>query len=230
MSSVAALLSDLLEHYRIVDLSEDVTPGVMKPDGHYRWGNGRRKFELRQWISPGGHLQSFVDTGSHVGTHVDMPMHIHEGARSPSGKELSAADMPLEAFFGEAIVLGFPNLSGPAGERAQITPAQLGKVKPGDIVLIWSNLTGHQQPNVGIEAAKMLAALPIRMIGVQNVTVDYDAHVALLGKSGAPIPIIEELAHLGEVTKERVLYWGLPMRVHDLDASWIRAIAFEPKD
>lgn len=218
-----------MENYRIVDLSEDVTPGVMKPDGHYRWGNARRKFELRQWISPGGHLQSFVDTGSHVGTHVDMPMHIHEGARSPSGQELSAADMPLEAFFGEAIVLGFPNLIGSGGGRAQISPAQLNKVRPGDILLLWSNLTGRQQPNIGVDTGIMLAELPIKMIGVQNVTVDYDAHVALLGKSGAPIPIIEELAHLEEVAKERVLYWGLPMRVHDLDASWIRAIAFEPK-
>jgi kynurenine formamidase len=67
------------------------------------------------------------------------------------------------------------------------------------------------------------------MIGVQNVVVPYDQHVALLGKAGGPIPIIEELDHCADLRAERFLFLGLPMRVQHLEASWIRAVAFEPR-
>jgi kynurenine formamidase len=78
-SSLSAVAAALAERHRPVDLS-----GVMYPDGRNRWGEvcSGRRFELRRWISMGGHVQSFVDTGAHIGTHVDMPCHIHERART----------------------------------------------------------------------------------------------------------------------------------------------------
>ncbi|HEY3079175.1 MAG TPA: cyclase family protein [Chloroflexota bacterium] len=224
-SSLSAVAAALTEGHRLVDLSGEVRPGVMYPDGRYRWGEVRsgRRFELRQWISMGGHVQSFVDTGSHVGTHVDMPCHIHEGARAPDGKPLAAADMPLEVFFGEAVVVD-------VGGVGTVEPTHVAKARPGDIVLLWSRRSGREQPRVSTEAARFLADLPIRMVGVQNVVVPYDPHVVFLGKEGAPIPIVEELEHCEELRHERVLYFGLPMRVAHLEASWIRAVAFEPKE
>jgi arylformamidase len=218
-----------LGDYRLVDLSQAVHPGVMYPDGRYRWGSEKRRFELRQWISMGGHLQSFVDAGSHVGTHVDMPCHIHEGARAADGSELAAADVPLETFFGEAIAVDCNGIEPDGDGRASVGPAHLGRVRAGDIVLLWSSKVGRARPSLSLAAARHLADLPIKMVGVQGVVVPYDEHVALLGRTSGPIPIIEELEHCEELRAERFLFFGLPMRVHHLEASWIRAVAFEPK-
>jgi kynurenine formamidase len=226
--SLETLVTALFESCRLVDLSAEVHPGIMYADGRYRWGSEQRRFELRQWISMGNHYQTFIDAGSHVGTHVDMPCHIHEGAKAPDGGELAAADMPLETFFGEAIAVDCNGLAAAAGGRASVEPAHLNRVRRGDIVLLWSSKRGREQPSLSIETARYLADLPIKMIGVQGVVVPYDQHVALLGKAGGPIPIIEELDHCQDLRAERFLFLGLPMRVHHLEASWIRAVAFEP--
>ena len=65
------------------------------------------------------------------------------------------------------------------------------------------------------------------MIGVQNTGAPNDLHEAFLGHE-PPIPIIEELRNLEQVTKERVFLTGLPLRVAEMDSSWIRAVAFDP--
>src|SRR5262249_51022675 len=93
--SLQSLVHTLFESYRVVDLSEALSPGVLKADGHYWWSQTARRYELRQWISPGGHFQHFVDAASQVGTHVETPAHIVEGARQPDGSTISPADVPL---------------------------------------------------------------------------------------------------------------------------------------
>jgi kynurenine formamidase len=229
MTPLSSLVDALLGRCRLVDLSAEVHPGIMYADGRYRWGSERRRFELRQWISMGNHFQTFIDAGSHVGTHVDMPCHIHEGAKGPNGRDLASADMPLQTFFGQAIALDCGAIPPGADGRASVEPAHLSEVAAGDIVLLWSSKRGREQPSLSLEGARRLAELPIKMIGVQNVVVPYDQHVALLGKAGGPIPIIEELEHCEDLRVERFLFMGLPMRVHHLEASWIRAVAFEPR-
>jgi len=202
---------DLFKNYRIIDLSVEVRPGVQKIDGNYHWGNQIRKFEIRQFIAPGPHFMYWVDTETHVGTHVELPTHIIEGSKSPT-------EMSLEIFMGKAIVLRF--------DSPLITPPDLGKVEAGDIVLMWS--PEGKTPLISAESAKLLAEKSIKMLGVQNVVAGNDTHKALLGKKDVPIPIIEELAHLEEIKVERVFFIGLPLRVAELDSSWIRAIALEP--
>ncbi len=220
MLTPEAIAKELFGNYRIIDLSAEVLPGVQKVNGNYNWGNQIRKFEIRQFIAPGPHFMYWVDTETHVGTHVELPAHIIEGAKS-------ATEMKLEVFFGEAIVLKFDFLKPETGKRMLITPEHLGNVKAGDIVLMWYP-PGRGMPVISTDAAKMMAEKPIKMLGVQNVAAGNDTHEALLGKKDAPIPIIEELAHLDEVKKERVFFIGLPLRVAELDSSWIRAIALEP--
>jgi arylformamidase len=208
----ASEVTELFKNYKIIDLSVEIHPGVQKTNGNYHWGNQIRKFELRQFIAPGPHFMYWVDTETHVGTHVELPAHIIEGGKSPT-------EMPLEIFMGRAIVLKF--------DSPLITPSDLGKVEVGDIVLIWSP-KGGRTPLISAESAQLLAEKPIKMLGVQNVAAGNDTHEALLGKKDMPIPIIEELAHLEEIKAERVFFIGLPLRVAELDSSWIRAIALEP--
>lgn len=216
-----ALAKEMFSNYRIVDLSLEVRPGVEKVDGDYHWGNQIRRFQIRQFIAPGPHFMYWVEAETHVGTHVELPAHIIDGAKS-------ATEMPLEMFMGEAVVFDFGFLEPGEDGRRLIQPGHLASVKPGDIVLMWSSRPGRN-PAVSLEAGKLLAERPIKMLGIANVSAPDDVHHVLLGRERTPILIIEQLAHLDEIRKERVFFIGLPLRVAEMDSSWIRAIALEPQ-
>ena len=220
MIELNTLANDLFKHHRIIDLSVEIHPGVKKVDGTYHWGNQMRKFEIRQFIAPGPHFMHWVETETHIGTHVELPAHIIQGGKS-------ATEIPLETFMGECIVLKFDFLKPEEGRRPLIMPSHLEKVKAKDIVLMWSPCE-RNTPRISPESAEFLAEKPIKMLGIQNVAAGDDTHKAFLGKKDAPIPIIEQLDHLDKVKKERVFFIGLPLRVAELDSSWIRAIVFEP--
>ena len=213
-------LAELLsKKYRIIDLSVEIHPGVQKVDGSYHWGNQLRKFELRQFVAPGPHFMYWVDTETHVGTHVELPAHLYQDGKA-------ATDIPLETFMGECIVIKADGAQARTG-HIEIGPEHLQNVKPGDIVLLYS--PPGQSCSVAPAATRLLASLPIKMLGVQNVAAPNDLHEAFLGKE-QPIPIIEEMVHLDQIVKERVFFIGFPLRVAEMDSSWIRAVAFEPRD
>ena len=213
-----------LRRYRIIDLSQEIIPGILKVNGEYIHGRQNRRFEIRQFIyAPDRTIMHWVESETHVGTHVEMPAHLKDGWKS-------ASEMPLEKFMGEAVVLKFDFLNPIKGSGQPIKPEYLEKkVKKGDIVLIWSPYHGEEQPYISPESAKWLANKPVRMVGVQNVRVEAPGSMAthnnLLGND---IPIIEGLINLNKISKERVFYIGLPLRVAGLDSSWIRAIVLEP--
>jgi arylformamidase len=214
-------LSELLSSgYRAIDLSVEIRPGVQKVDGTYHWGNQLRKFELRQFIAPGPHFMFWVESETHVGTHVELPAHLVQGGKA-------ATDLPLETFMGECIVVKVGGPRAPGRGPLEVGPEHLRNVKPGDIVLLYSP---YGKPcSVSPAATRLLAGLPIKMLGVQNVAAPNDLHEVFLGQE-PPIPIIEEMANLDQVTKERVFFIGLPLRVAEMDSSWIRAVAFEPRE
>jgi kynurenine formamidase len=208
---------------RLIDLSAEVRPGVLKVSGEYLWGTEVRRCELRQFVTATDHtLMYWWDTETHLGTHVEMPAHLFEGGKA-------CAEMPLETFLGEAIVLRF-------GHGHLIGPADLTAVQANDIVLLWSP-PGGASPVISMEAAKWLAESPIKMLGVQNVSPDdprayvpgsqvpAETHEQLLRRD---IPIIEGLANLESIPRERVFFIGLPLRVAHMDSSWIRAVAICP--
>jgi len=95
---------------------------------------------------------------------------------------------------------------------------------------MWSPYKGREAPSISPDASKWLAEKPIKMLGVQNIRVESSncsmaTHDNLL-RNG--IPIVEGLVNLEKISKERVFYIGLPLRVSNLDSSWVRAIALEP--
>jgi len=208
---------------RIIDLSAEVRPGVLKVNGEYLWGTEVRRCELRQFVTATDHtLMHWWDTETHIGTHVEVPAHLFEGGKS-------CAEMPLESFLGEAIVLRFEH-------GHLIEPSDLDAVQANDIVPLWSP-AGGASAVISVEAAKCLAERPIKMLGVQNVSPDdpqaynvgssviAETHEQLLRRD---IPIIEGLANLESIPQARVFYIGLPLRVAHMDSSWIRAIAICP--
>lgn len=213
-----------LKKYRIIDLSEEIIPGILKVNGEYVHGNQIRKFEIRQFIyAPDKALMHWVDTETHIGTHVELPAHLTDGAKSSS-------EMPLESFIGEAIVIKLDFLKPKEGKGQPIMPSHLERVKKDDIVLLWSPYSSDERPYISPESAEWLAEKPVKMVGVQNIGVESPGgsmatHKNLLGND---IPLIEGLVNLEKVQRERVFYIGLPLRVFGLDSSWIRAVVLEP--
>ena len=211
-----------LKKYRIIDLTAMIRPGILKVDGRYMHGKELRRFELRQFIFElDKTFMHWIDAESHVGTHVEAPSHYLKDGKS-------VAELPLETFMGEALVLKFEDLKPIDGRGQPIKPAHLEKVKRGDIVLMWSPYEGIEAPYISPKAATWLAEKDIKMLGVQNVGVEAPnsmaTHDNLLRNN---IPIIEGLVNLDKIRKERIFYIGLPLKVYGLDSSWIRAIALE---
>jgi len=223
---------DLQKDYRIIDLSEEIVPDLLELNGDYTWGTHVRRFMLREIMAKVDAMpMHFVEAETHIGTHVELPRHFKRDGKS-------GAEMPLEIFLGEAIVLNFDFLTPKDGKGQAIIPSHLSRVKEGDIVLMWSSYEGSECPYISAEAIEWLAQRPIRMIGAEpSVQVEdprslepefpeaWAVHRYALGND---IPILENLCSLKEIQKERVFFIGLPLRILHLDSSWIRAIALEP--
>jgi arylformamidase len=214
------------KNFRIIDLSSEIRPGILKVNGEYLHGNQTRKFELRQFVyAPDKMFMNWVETETHIGTHVELPAHFtHEGK--------SSSEMPIQIFLGEAIVLNFTCLKPKEGKGQPILPSHLVKVKKDDIVLMWSSYNRDEQPYISPEASECLAQKSVKMVGVQNIRVEAPngsiaTHVNLLKNE---IPLIEGLVNMEQISRERLFYIGLPLKVVGLDSSWIRAIALEPCD
>lgn len=214
-----------LKKYRIVDLSEELVPGTLNTNGEYVHGSEVRRLEIREFIyKPDNTIMHWVETETHIGTHVEFPAHYVRG-----GKD--GTSLPIETFMGEAvgIDLGYKKPGEP------LTPEDLEKagVKSGDIVLIWSPYKGDDRPAISPEAAKWMAEKKIKLLGVDNsikVEASYElmaTHENLLKND---IPIIERLANLNQLKKKRFFFIGLPLRIRNLDSSWIRAVALEELD
>jgi len=212
-----------LSRYRIVDLSRELYPGIFKINKEYIHGKGVRRLELRQFIyQPDRMLMHWVDTETHIGTHVEGPSHHPKGDKSVS-------ELPLNTFIGEAIVLNYSYLKPKNGKGQPIKVSDLKNVKKDDIVLMWSPYSDAEMPYVSPEAAEWLWKKEVKMLGEQGVKIEAPGSLAthdyLLWRGS--IPIIEGLANLDKLKKERVFFIGLPMKIIGLDSSWIRAVALE---
>ena len=214
-----------LRNYRVIDLSAELHPGVLKVNGEYIHSREARRLEIRQFIyAPDKAFMHWVETETHIGTHVEMPAHYVENGKSSS-------EMPIETFMGEAILLKFDFLRPQNGRGVPIRIEHLDKVRRDDIVLMWSPYKGAESPYISCEAAKWLAEKCIKLLGVQNIGVEESyasmaTHRNLLEND---IPIIEGLVNLDAISNERIFYIGLPLRIASLDSSWIRAIALEER-
>jgi kynurenine formamidase len=148
-------------------------------------------------IKKDGYTLYRIETGNHTGTHIDGPLHILE-----EGRWLS--DFTPESFSGEGVLIDV------RGEEI-IYPTQeaLDRVKPGSIVLF---LTGHSakwnqldyykdHPVLSTEYAEALAVKKVKMVGLDNPSVDYAPFLTHKILLGSEILIIEELYQLEALLK-----------------------------
>jgi kynurenine formamidase len=135
----------------------------------------------------------------------------------------------------------FQLTADPGDMRGQeILPDHLDNIKKGDIVLMTSPFKGLEQPWLSSRTVDWLIKdRAIKMIGFgyPGIEWQYDLKVAAPKNSpirrmflGANIPIAHPLVNIETLSSDRVFYYGMPLNVPKLEASFVRAVAFEPQN
>ncbi len=213
------------DKYRVLDLSYQVDPDNYPPD---------RPFELELGYLADRAFKYDVRTHSHVGTHVEFPAHFYDG-----GRDLTS--YPLDAFYGRAVLLDFPD----AKEAAQISAALLDRligdvVEAGDMIICRNSDTASQRagdsagyPTLTPEAARWFAERGIKMLGIDNfvrlgkdITDGRELHDVLMSRG---VTFIEWLDNLEAISQPVFFFMALPFKVRRMDSSWCRAIAIEER-
>ena len=177
---------------RIYDISVAVAPGLTPT---YPGDPG---IEVTSWnsISRGDPANvTAINFGAHTGTHVDAPAHFIEGAAG-------VASLPLEALFGEALVVEIP-ADADAVEERHVDAAALGgatrvlfKTRGSGF---WDEPGGRFREDfvyVTPGAARALVAAGVRLVGIDYLSVErfgsegFETHVTLLS---AGVVIVEGL-------------------------------------
>lgn len=211
---------------RIVDLTE-----IIEPTG----SDAQRKFvihkhdalmEIPGHVRPEGewYIMSDVELMDHIGTHVEVPLHcLKEGA--------DLAEVPVEQFVGDAAILDLSEAEAEGGvtlEQVQAAALAAGGVRPGDIVFCRMGKTKY----FSTDSLQWLVDQGMKLMGVDSggVELAHDtthANVNHLLLFRAGIPVIENLAHMDQLTQSRVKAYALPVPVRGLDAFPLRVIAVE---
>jgi arylformamidase len=172
-------------------------------------------------ISEGSSVNLTTITASpHVGTHADAPLHVKDGA--PGSESLA-----LDAFVGPALVI---DVSGVARD---IDIDIAGRVPDGTVrLLLRTGVTiadgrfPADWPALSAEAAALLVARGVRLVGVDAPSVDrresktLAVHHALF-EGGAQVLENLDLRGVAEGTYELI---AAPLRWGGLDAAPVRAL------
>src|SRR5262249_17806751 len=179
----------------------------------------------------------------HFGTHLDAPIHI-----VPNSQSVDQVD--INRLFGEAVVIDCSFATGRGLTAADFERAR-PKVKPGDIVLVYSNRPAGSiddfimnQTYVTPDGADWLVRQKIKSVGVQPFGFEhlyeglfvkkyYDkstppphwpAHTICLQEN---VYILEGLGNLDKIVGKRVRFSALPLPVPGSSGSPVRAVAWQ---
>ena len=170
---------------------------------------------------------------SHCGTHMDAPVHFGVG-------DQTVDTISVEDFIGPAWVADVR----PVEPCGLIEPEHLGAVpegfRPGDSLLIctgWSDYYGQSRfrdelPRVSANLAQWCVENKVRMLGVEPPSVadvndieELTAVHRILFEGG--VIVVEGLANLASLSKPKVTFIALPLKVAGGDGAPVRAVAIE---
>lgn len=202
-----------------------------------------KRLETDGWNATTLHLYS------HSGTHMDAPTHF-------GVSDQTIDRIPLDQCMGPAWVVDPVGISvacsfgqgegvhGTPYERVLIRVADLGqtadKMRRGDGLLLrtgWSRYVGNpsyraQLPRVSLELAQWCVAKGVRMLGVEPPSVadvnnleELTAVHRVLLQAG--VVIVEGLANLDQIRREKVTFMAFPLKVVGGDGAPVRAFAVE---
>ena len=170
---------------------------------------------------------------SHCGTHIDAPVHFGVGVQTID-------TIAVENLIGPAWVADIR----PVEPRAFIEPEHLGAIaeqfKPGESLLIctgWSDYYRQDKyrnelPRVSAELAKWCVEKKVRMLGVEPPSVADVNNIEelttihqILFKGG--VIVVEGLANLRSLSRPKVTFIALPLKIAGGDGAPARAVAIE---
>ncbi len=168
---------------------------------------------------------SSIAMSPHVGTHADAPVHVRDGW--PGAHEL-----PLEAFFGPAVVVDVGGIRGEIGLGA-LMPAIAGVKLERLILKTGCGIAGgtfpDDWPTLSEECARSLLGLGLRLVGVDAPSVDArDSKSLAVHKmlfSGDAF-ILENL-DLRRTPPGAYELMAFPVKIMSLDAAPVRAVLLE---
>lgn len=170
---------------------------------------------------------------SHCGTHMDAPVHFGVGTQTIDA-------IAVKNFIGPAWVVDVR----PVEPCALIGPAHIepvaGRLEPGESLLIctgWSEFYGQDKyrnelPRISAELARWCVEREVRMLGVEPPSVA-DVNNAqeltevhrILFEGG--VIVVEGLANLASISKLKVTFVALPLKILGGDGAPARALAIE---
>jgi arylformamidase len=194
------------------------------------------RIDPAQRLDADGWNASTISLYSHCGTHIDAPAHFGAGAESIDA-------LAVENLVGPAWVADVR----PIEPRALIEPERLGNIperfKPGESLLIctgWSEYYGQvkyreELPRISAELAQWCVENKVRMLGVEPPSVADVNNIEELTKIHrilleGGIIIVEGLANLTSLSKPKVTFIALPLKVAGGDGAPARAVAIEDDD
>jgi len=212
---------------RIIDL----TLPLQEP----MWGV---KIETSHLLEKDGWNATTLHLYSHCGTHMDAPKHFDVIGQPPIKSGVD--QIPLDKCTGPAWLVDLSDIK----PRSLISIEDLGavekKIQSGDSLLIrtgWSRLVHSpiyrdDLPRISLELARFCVNKSIRMLGVEppsvadvhNIEELTTIHRTLL--AGGVI-IVEGLANLEKIHKEKVTFMAFPLKIAQGDGSPVRAFAIE---
>ncbi len=207
---------------RVIDLTHTVEHGNKAYEV-----NPTTFFNPYQTIEADGYNLTQVILNSHTATHIDAPYHFIQ-----SGRRLD--EIPVERLIGEAVCVN----CAPKKPKEMITLAEVKKydhlITPGSNVVIrtdwWKTYPGHEfaydMPNLDTAVVQYLVDRKINLLGLEMPSLNWQdnpgAHRLLLG---ADILLVEGLAHLDEIGREKFFFICLPPKLKGLDGFQVRAVA-----
>jgi arylformamidase len=206
---------------KIFDISRPLFNGLAP------WpGDTAFRFELKWKMAEGATVNvGAVTMGVHNGSHADAPFHFRQGADT-------IERMPLETYFGEAVVVDLTN-QFKDGEKREITIADLSAAADSAprILLktgVWMDpkIFPEWIPVIAKDVAKWLEEREVKLLGLDIPSVDtIEAKVLVNHHSlaAANIAIVESL-DLSGVEAGTYHFSALPLRIEDGDAAPVRAI------
>jgi len=212
---------------KIIDLSEEIYDGQRS-----HFNVTVRDFLTHAHTAPRlakpaeGYGTKLLMMPDHVSTHVDAPSHYW-----PDRNNID--EVPIERFCGEAIVIDFSqDPTGGGVIDVEMFEEALGEsgleLRADDIVLFHVTRDGETvYEGISADLADHFVNRGAKMVGIDRGTVDAGfhkhkpAHVILLQND---VPIIEGLRHLDRVVNQRIMFFGLPLKIRGGTGSPIRAV------
>jgi arylformamidase len=218
---------------RVVELSHTLLPGHEE----YRLEVVNRQVgellpHYAETASPDTwYAMSEVALWSHVGTHMESPFHYLRDGTDIAGVE-------LDRVVGMCQLVDFTDKRVGEAITADELRERGAGIAVGDIVFVrtghghYRTEHSHDRPYFELAAIHWLARdRRIRMLGVdcsgiEDRTEPTQPNHEMLFSHG--IPLIEHLAHLEELRRERFFVVAVPWRVKGLEAAPVSVVAFEP--